>query len=149
LAAGSCRARPRPATAAGVAAAPHSALGAGKRVACGATTRRLGAGTIHRSMPSPEEFVAYCGLALIQGILVLLPRPAASARWGRLRSPAWVLVLPVSLMIGTFGVLDVPHGATGLGVLAALATPVFVVLAVLGVGVPVGPPMGSPEDGTA
>jgi hypothetical protein len=60
-----------------------------------------------------------------------------------------VLVLPVSLMIGTFGVLDVPHGATGLGVLAALATPVFVVLAVLGVGVPVGPPMGSPEDGTA
>ena len=81
-------------------------------------------------MLSPEEFVAYCGLALIQGILVLLPRPAASARWGRLRSPAWALVLPVSLVIGTFGVLDVPHGATELGVVAALATPVFVVLAV-------------------
>jgi hypothetical protein len=89
--------------------------------------------SIKRSMLSPEEFVAYCGLAALQGILVVLPRPGGSARWRRLRSPAWALVLPASLMVGTFGVLDVPHGATGLAVLAALATPVLVVLAVIGV----------------
>jgi hypothetical protein len=84
-------------------------------------------------MLSPEEYIAYCGLAVIQGLLVLLPRPAGSAGWRRLRSPAWALVLPVSLVIGTFGVLDVRHGATELAVVAAVATPVFVVLAVLGV----------------
>jgi hypothetical protein len=50
-----------------------------------------------------------------------------------LRSPGWALVLPGALMIGTFGVLAVPHGATGLAVLAAVATPALVVLAVIGV----------------
>jgi hypothetical protein len=84
-------------------------------------------------MLSPEQFVDYCGLAAIQGMLVLLPRPGGLARWGRLRSPAWALVLPCSLMVGTFGVLAVPHGATGLAVLAAVATPVLVVLAATGV----------------
>jgi hypothetical protein len=90
-------------------------------------------GSISGSMLSPEEYVAYCGLAVLQGALVLLPRPGRSAGWSRLRSPGWALLLPVSLMIGTFGVLDLPHGATGLAVLAAVATPVLVVLAVLGV----------------
>jgi hypothetical protein len=39
----------------------------------------------------------------------------------RLRSPCWAVVLPGALLVGTFGVLAVPHGATGLAVLAALA----------------------------
>ena len=84
-------------------------------------------------MLSPEQFIAYCGLAALQGILVVLPRPAGSARWSRLRSPAWALVLPFSLMVGTFGVLGLPHGATQLAVLAAVATPVLAVLAVISV----------------
>jgi hypothetical protein len=84
-------------------------------------------------MPNPGDIVAYCGLAAIQGALVFLPRPAGSAVWSRLRSPCWALVLPVALVVGTFGVLGVPHGATGLAVLAAVATPVLVGLAVVGV----------------
>jgi hypothetical protein len=84
-------------------------------------------------MPNPGDIVAYFGLAAIQGALVVLPRPAGSAVWSRLRSPAWAVVLPGALMVGTFGVLEVPHGATGLALLAAVATPVLVPLAVIGV----------------
>ena len=84
-------------------------------------------------MLSLEEYIAYCGLAAIQGLLVLLPRGSRSAGWSRLRSPFWALVLPVSLLAGTFGVLDVHRGAVDLAVLAAVATPVLVVLAVVGV----------------
>jgi hypothetical protein len=84
-------------------------------------------------MLSPDEYIAYCGLAAIQGLLVFLPRGSGSAGWRRLRSPYWALVLPASLVAGTFGVLDVHHGATDLAVLAAVATPILVVLAVVGV----------------
>jgi hypothetical protein len=84
-------------------------------------------------MPSSGDIVAYCGLAALQGVLVVLPRPAGSAVWTRLRSPGWALVLPGALMVGTFGVLELPHGATGLAVLAAVATPVLVGLAVTSV----------------
>jgi hypothetical protein len=84
-------------------------------------------------MPSPGDIVAYCSLAALQGVLVALPRPSGSAIWSRLRSPGWALLLPGALMVGTFGVLAVPHGATGLAALAEVATPVLVGPAVLGV----------------
>jgi hypothetical protein len=84
-------------------------------------------------MLSPGEIVAYCSLAVLQGVLVVLPRPAGSAVWSRLRSRGWALVLPGSLVVGTFGVLEVPHGATGLAMLADIATPVLVGLAVISV----------------
>jgi hypothetical protein len=84
-------------------------------------------------MPSPGEIAAYCTLAALQGLLVLLPRPAGSAGWSRLRGPGWALVLPGALLIGTFGVLAAPALATGLVVLAAVGTPVLVGLAVVGV----------------
>jgi hypothetical protein len=84
-------------------------------------------------MPSARDIVAYCGLAALQGVLVVLPRPVGAGVWSRLRSSGWALVLPGALMVGTFGVLAVPHGATGLAVLAAAATPVLVVLAVIAV----------------
>jgi hypothetical protein len=83
-------------------------------------------------MPSPGDIVAYCGLAALQGVLVVLPRPGGAGVLSRLRSPCWALVLPGALLVGTFGVLKVPHGATWLAVLAAAATPVLVVLAVIG-----------------
>jgi hypothetical protein len=84
-------------------------------------------------MPSPGVIVEYCSLAALQGLLVVLPRPVSSAAWARLRSPGWAVVLPGALMVGTFGVLAVPHGATDLAVLAAVTTPLLVGVAVMGV----------------
>ena len=84
-------------------------------------------------MLSPEAFLAYCTLAVVQAGLVVLPRPARSEGWRRLRSPGWAFVLPGALMVGTFGVLAAPGFATGLAVLAAVGTPVLIGLAVLGV----------------
>jgi hypothetical protein len=84
-------------------------------------------------MLSPGEIVAYCTLAVLQCVLVMLPRAPGPAGWDRLRSPAWALVLPGALIVGTFGVLAVPGSATWLAVLATVATPVLVALAVLGV----------------
>jgi hypothetical protein len=81
-------------------------------------------------MPSPEEIIAYCTLAALQGLLVFLPRPAGPG-WNPLRSPAWALTLPSALIVGTFGVLEVPGGAIGLAVLAAVTTPVLAGLAVV------------------
>jgi hypothetical protein len=79
--------------------------------------------SIKRSMLSLREFVAHCGLAALQGVLVVLPRPAGSAVWGRLRSHGWTVVLPSALVVGTFGVLELAHGARWLAVLAGAAAP--------------------------
>ncbi len=94
------------------------------------TTGRGRTGTIELSMPPPAEIIAFCTLGALQGALVLLPRPAEPG-WARLRSPAWALLLPGALIIGTFGVLDIPGGATGLAALAAVTTPILAGLAVL------------------
>jgi hypothetical protein len=75
--------------------------------------------------------VACMGVAAIQGGLVALPRPAALQPLARLRSPAWALAAPGSLLFGTFGVLALPSVATGLAILAATVTPVLAVIAVL------------------
>jgi hypothetical protein len=84
-------------------------------------------------MPSLGDIVAYCSLTALQGVLVVLPRPVGPAALDRLRSPGWTVVLPGALIVGTFGVLAVSLGATALAVLAAIATPVLVVVAVMGV----------------
>jgi hypothetical protein len=84
-------------------------------------------------MLTAGDIGAYCGLAAIQGVLVALPRAVSSAALARLRSPGWAVVLPGALIVGTFGVLGVPDGATGLAVLAAIATPLLVAVAVMGV----------------
>jgi hypothetical protein len=72
-------------------------------------------------------------LATIEGAMVALPCPAALDRLKHLRSPAWALVAPGSLLFGTFGVLALPSLATGLALLALLATPVLAAIAVVGV----------------
>ena len=84
-------------------------------------------------MLSLDSIVAYCALAALQGALVAVQRPARAAAYDRLRSPAWALVLPGALLVGTFGVLAVPGSATGLAVLAAVAMPLLVGLAMLDV----------------
>jgi hypothetical protein len=71
--------------------------------------------------------------ALLQGALVALPRGDALASLRRLRSPAWAAVLPGAILIGTFGPLGAQSLAPAMIVLAALATPPLVAVAVLGV----------------
>jgi hypothetical protein len=76
---------------------------------------------------------AYLALASIQGALVALPRPVALGSLARLRSPMWALAAPGSLLVGTFGVLAEPSLATGLAILARVATPLLALIAVVGV----------------
>jgi hypothetical protein len=76
---------------------------------------------------------AYVGLAAIEGALVALPCPTALERLGRLRSPLWTLVPPGAIVVGTFGVLALPSLATGLAMLAAIATPLLAAIAVVAV----------------
>lgn len=82
---------------------------------------------------SASTFTACVVLALIEGALVALPRHAALERLDRLRSPAWALVAPGSLIVGTFGVIALPPLAGGLALLAAVATPVLAFIALVAV----------------
>jgi hypothetical protein len=85
-------------------------------------------------MDAGLSFAAACtGLGAINGALVALPAPAALGRLERLRSPAWMLVFPAILTIGTFGVLALPAMATGLAVLASVATPLLAGIAMVAV----------------
>jgi hypothetical protein len=84
-------------------------------------------------MVNASNAVEYVALATIQGAVVALPHPAALERLGRLRSPAWAFVAPGCLLVGTFGVLALPLLASGLAVLAQIATPVLAAIAVMAV----------------
>jgi hypothetical protein len=76
---------------------------------------------------------AVCGVALLQGALVALPREDALASLRRLRSPAWAAVLPGCVVVGTFAPLGAHSFALGMIVLAALATPPLAAVALLAV----------------
>jgi hypothetical protein len=70
-------------------------------------------------------FGGIAAISLLQGALVALPKRNALRRLARLRSPAWAVVLPGSIVIGTFGIQALPPAATGLVVLAGIATPLL------------------------
>jgi hypothetical protein len=72
-------------------------------------------------------------LAALQGALVALPDARALARLRRLRSPAWALLPPGMILVGTFGVIGLPATAVGLVTLAALATPLLAAMSALAV----------------
>jgi hypothetical protein len=76
---------------------------------------------------------ACIALGTIEGALVALPGPLALERLTRLRSRGWALVAPGSLLVGTFGVLALPSLATGLAIMAAIATPVLAAIAAVAV----------------
>src|ERR1700748_2103965 len=76
---------------------------------------------------------AVAAVALLQGALVALPRGNALGSLRRLRSPAWAAVLPGAILVGTFAPLGAHSPALGLVLLAALAMPPLVAVAVLGV----------------
>lgn len=74
---------------------------------------------------------AICGVAVLQGALVALPRQDALASLRRLRSPAWAAVPPGCIVVGTFAPLGARSVALGLIILAVLLTPPLVAVALL------------------
>lgn len=76
---------------------------------------------------------AVAAVALLQGALVALPRGDALGSLRRLRSPAWAMVLPGAIVVGTLAPLGVHGVALGLIVMGTLATPPLAAVAVVAV----------------
>jgi hypothetical protein len=70
-------------------------------------------------------YIAVIALATLKGALVALPRADALERLKTLRSPAWAVLLPGSILAGTFVPLALPSIAPGLVLLARLLTPLL------------------------
>jgi hypothetical protein len=77
--------------------------------------------------------VGILALASLQGALVALPGASALGRLRSLRSPAWVLLPPGMILVGTALVAVMPETALGLVTLAALLTPLLAATSVLAV----------------
>jgi hypothetical protein len=71
--------------------------------------------------------------SVLEAALVMLPRSAPFPRLARLRSPAWTALLPVSIIVGTFGLLVVPTLASPTVLAAAITTPLLAFVAVVAV----------------
>ena len=69
--------------------------------------------------------------SVLEGALVLLPRARPFPRLARLRAPAWAALLPVSIIVGTFGLLIAPGLASSTVFAAAITAPLLAVIAVL------------------
>jgi len=63
----------------------------------------------------------------------MLPRAAPFPRLARLRSPVWTALLPVSIIVGTFGLLLAPSLASSTVLAAAITTPLLAFVAVVAV----------------
>ncbi|MDA0166838.1 hypothetical protein OM076_41640 [Solirubrobacter ginsenosidimutans] len=80
-----------------------------------------------------SEATGLLALAMLEGVLVALPRAGALAPLRRLRSPVWAAVLPGAIVIGTFLPLWNPSLATVLVMAAAIATPALAIVALVGI----------------
>jgi hypothetical protein len=69
--------------------------------------------------------------SVLEGALVLLPRARPFPGLARLRAPAWAALLPVSIVVGTFGLLVAPGLASPTVLAAAITAPLLAVIAVL------------------
>jgi hypothetical protein len=69
--------------------------------------------------------------SVLEGALVLLPRARPFPGLARLRAPAWAALLPVSIVVGTFGLLLAPGLASPTVLVAAITTPLLAGVAVL------------------
>jgi hypothetical protein len=69
--------------------------------------------------------------SLLEGALVLLPRARPFPGLARLRAPAWAALLPLSIIVGTFGLLIAPELAPRTVLAAAVTTPLLAVIAAL------------------
>lgn len=68
--------------------------------------------------------------SVLEGALVLLPRARPFPGLARLRAPAWAALLPISIIVGTFGLLIAPGMAPSTVLAAAITTPLLAVIAV-------------------
>src|ERR1700759_5056872 len=68
--------------------------------------------------------------SVLEGALVLLPRARPFPRLARLRAPAWAALLPISIIVGTFGLLIAPGMASSTVFAAAITTPLLAAIAV-------------------
>jgi hypothetical protein len=71
--------------------------------------------------------------SLLEGALVLLPRARPFPGLTRMRAPAWAALLPISIVVGTFGLLVAPGLASPTVLAAAITTPLLALVAVLAV----------------
>jgi hypothetical protein len=80
---------------------------------------------------TPADFASYCGLCLVQGAIVLLPRAPHASRLERLRARWPLLVLPVAALTGVTFLPPVASTlASGLSTLALVAVPLLALVAV-------------------
>jgi hypothetical protein len=71
--------------------------------------------------------------AILEAALVFVPRAASFRCLERLRSPFWTLVLPGSIIVGTFGLIALPWTASTTLVVAAVTTPLLALVAIASV----------------
>ena len=74
---------------------------------------------------SVHSAIAGAPAALLEGALVMLPRFKPFPWLARLRSPVWTLLLPGSIIVGTFGLLLAPSMAFAVVFLAAVTSPLL------------------------
>lgn len=77
-----------------------------------------------------QNAIAGLPAAALEGLLVLLPQAAPFPRLARLRSPLWAVLLPGSIIIGTFGLIALPWTAPTTIMVAVITTPLLAALAV-------------------
>jgi hypothetical protein len=110
--------------------APHRAVHDG---ICTARAATPGSAKRRRRTVSLGSALAVPGLAVLECLLVALPRRGALAPLARLNSPMWAAALPGSIVIGTFGPLWHPSFACALVVLATVTVPLLAVIAMIGI----------------
>lgn len=69
--------------------------------------------------------------SVLEGALVILPRARPFPGLARLRGPGWAALLPISIIVGTFGLLIAPGLASPTVLAAAITTPLLAIIAVL------------------
>jgi hypothetical protein len=78
-----------------------------------------------------DELLSIGLCSLVQGLLVLLPRPQAFRPLFRWRSSWWAVILPGTIIVGTALLAWLPSGAVGLVALATVVTPLLAVVAIV------------------
>ncbi|HWE10507.1 MAG TPA: hypothetical protein VG325_14235 [Solirubrobacteraceae bacterium] len=71
--------------------------------------------------------------AILEASLVIVPQAEPFRRLGRLRSPLWTMLLPGSIIVGTFGLIALPRSASAALLASAVTTPLLALVAVVSV----------------
>jgi hypothetical protein len=71
--------------------------------------------------------------AILEAGLIIVPQAEPFRRLGRLRSPLWTVLLPGSIIVGTFGLIALPRSASTALLASAVTTPLLALVAVASV----------------